>query len=77
MCEKNSDNCIFIMLLCPQLYVAVIPYIKATKVPFSSTKKKTPQNTTLILWVRFLSFLSSERCLGKTITASGYAKEAS
>lgn len=41
MCEKNSDNCIFIMLLCPQLYVAVIPYIKATKVPFSSTKKKT------------------------------------
>lgn len=42
MCEKNSDNCIFIMLLCPQLYVAVIPYIKATKVPFSSTKKKNP-----------------------------------
>lgn len=46
MCEKNSDNCIFIMLLCPQLYVAVIPYIKATKVPFSSTKKKTSKNYT-------------------------------
>lgn len=45
MCEKNSDNCIFIMLLCPQLYVAVIPFIKATKVPFSSTKK-TSRNYT-------------------------------